>query len=76
MVHEISNSPGALPCGSRPALSSARLPYDTGDKAEYLRTEVRLACERPDPGPEFVARLRGFLGELDGARPGHRDMAA
>ncbi|MEU0895161.1 sugar phosphate nucleotidyltransferase [Streptomyces massasporeus] len=52
------------------------LRYDTGDKADYLRTAVRLACERPGLGPEFVAWLRGFLGELDGARPGHRNVAA
>jgi UTP--glucose-1-phosphate uridylyltransferase len=50
--------------------------HDTGDKADHLRTVVRLTCERPDLGPEFVRWLRGFLGELDGARPGHRDVAA
>ncbi|MFF9030156.1 UTP--glucose-1-phosphate uridylyltransferase GalU [Streptomyces iakyrus] len=52
------------------------LRHDTGDKADYLRAVVRPACERPDLGPEFVAWLRGFLGELDGTRPGHRDVAA
>ncbi|MFJ7176565.1 UTP--glucose-1-phosphate uridylyltransferase [Streptomyces massasporeus] len=52
------------------------LRHDTGDKAGYLRTVVRPACERPDLGPEFVAWLRGFLEELEGAHPGHRDVAA
>ncbi|MER6346402.1 UTP--glucose-1-phosphate uridylyltransferase GalU [Streptomyces sp. NPDC001595] len=41
--------------------------YDTGDRAEYLRTVVRLASERPDLGPEFVAWLREFVAGLDGA---------
>ncbi|MFD5228665.1 UTP--glucose-1-phosphate uridylyltransferase GalU [Streptomyces qaidamensis] len=52
------------------------LRHDTGDKADYLRAVVRLACERHDLGPEFVTWLRGFLGELDGAAPAPRDVAA
>ncbi len=36
--------------------------YDTGDKADYLRTVVRLACDRPDLGPAFLAWLREFVG--------------
>jgi UTP--glucose-1-phosphate uridylyltransferase len=52
------------------------LRHDTGDRADHLRTVGRPACERPGLGPEFVTWLRGFLGELDGARPGHRDVAA
>ncbi|MGQ4336438.1 UTP--glucose-1-phosphate uridylyltransferase, partial [Streptomyces hayashii] len=39
--------------------------YDTGDKADYLRTVVRLACDRPDLGPEFVAWLKDFVADLD-----------
>jgi UTP--glucose-1-phosphate uridylyltransferase len=35
--------------------------YDTGDRADYLRTIVRLACERDDLGPEFRAWLRTFV---------------
>ncbi len=31
------------------------LRYDTGDKADHLRTVVRPACDRQDLGPEFVA---------------------
>ncbi|MGW4540930.1 UTP--glucose-1-phosphate uridylyltransferase GalU [Streptomyces chartreusis] len=40
------------------------LRYDTGDKADYLRTVVRLACERPDLGPEFTAWLKEFVADL------------
>jgi UTP--glucose-1-phosphate uridylyltransferase len=35
--------------------------YDTGDRADYLRTIVRLACERPDLGPEFRHWLEDFV---------------
>ncbi|MFE9673757.1 UTP--glucose-1-phosphate uridylyltransferase GalU [Streptomyces sp. NPDC006259] len=38
--------------------------YDTGDKADYLRTVVRLACDRDDLGPRFVAWLKEFVAEL------------
>ncbi|MGW1198183.1 UTP--glucose-1-phosphate uridylyltransferase [Streptomyces sp. NPDC002536] len=34
--------------------------YDTGDRGEYLRATVRLACERADLGPDFRAWLREF----------------
>ncbi|MFF3377038.1 UTP--glucose-1-phosphate uridylyltransferase GalU [Streptomyces sp. NPDC002680] len=40
------------------------LRYDTGDKADYLRTVVRLACTRPDLGPEFVSWLKEFVTDL------------
>jgi UTP--glucose-1-phosphate uridylyltransferase len=39
--------------------------YDTGDRSDYLKAIVRLACEREDLGPEFLAWLRGFVA----ARP-------
>ncbi|OIV36689.1 UTP--glucose-1-phosphate uridylyltransferase [Mangrovactinospora gilvigrisea] len=35
--------------------------YDTGDRGDYLRTIVRLACERDDLGPDFRAWLREFV---------------
>ncbi|MFF3914473.1 UTP--glucose-1-phosphate uridylyltransferase GalU [Streptomyces sp. NPDC001852] len=41
------------------------LRYDTGDKADYLRTVVRLACARPDLGPEFTGWLREFVAGLE-----------
>jgi len=37
--------------------------YDTGDKADYLKAIVRLACDREDLGPEFRAWLGEFLVE-------------
>ena len=41
------------------------LRYDTGDKADYLRTVVRLACDRDDLGPEFIDWLKGFVAEWE-----------
>jgi UTP--glucose-1-phosphate uridylyltransferase len=38
--------------------------YDTGDRLDYLRTIVRLASERDDLGPDFVAWLRDFVAGL------------
>jgi UTP--glucose-1-phosphate uridylyltransferase len=35
--------------------------YDTGDRADYLRAIVRLACERDDLGPDFRAWLRTYV---------------
>ena len=44
--------------------------YDIGDRADYLRTIVRLACERDDLGPEFRAWLEYFVAkDMRGARP-------
>jgi UTP--glucose-1-phosphate uridylyltransferase len=37
--------------------------YDTGDRADYLRAIVRLACERDDLGPEFRGWLREFVAK-------------
>jgi UTP--glucose-1-phosphate uridylyltransferase len=39
--------------------------YDTGNKLDYLQTQVKFACERPDVKDEFVPWLRGYLSELD-----------
>jgi UTP--glucose-1-phosphate uridylyltransferase len=38
--------------------------YDTGDKADYLKTIVQLACDREDLGPAF----REWLGEFAAKR--------
>jgi UTP--glucose-1-phosphate uridylyltransferase len=35
--------------------------YDTGDRADYLRAIVRLACERDDLGPDFRTWLRSYV---------------
>ncbi|MFF9199578.1 UTP--glucose-1-phosphate uridylyltransferase GalU [Streptomyces sp. NPDC014779] len=40
--------------------------YDTGDRGDYLRAIVRLACEREDLGPDFRAWLKGFVAETSG----------
>lgn len=37
--------------------------YDTGDRGDYLRAIVRLACERDDLGPDFRDWLRSFVSE-------------
>ncbi|MGW8949860.1 UTP--glucose-1-phosphate uridylyltransferase GalU [Streptomyces sp. NPDC055709] len=38
--------------------------YDTGDRGDYLRAQVRLACEHPELGPSFTAWLRKYAAEL------------
>jgi UTP--glucose-1-phosphate uridylyltransferase len=44
--------------------------YDTGDKADYLKSIVQLACDRADLGPEFRRWLAEFAAtELTGAEP-------
>jgi len=35
--------------------------YDTGDRADYLKAVVRLACERDDIGPELLTWLKDFV---------------
>ena len=35
--------------------------YDTGDRLEYLKTVVRLACDREDLGPDLRTWLQGFV---------------
>jgi UTP--glucose-1-phosphate uridylyltransferase len=41
--------------------------YDTGDRLDYLRTVVRIACDRADLGPEFFEWLRGFVAGREAA---------
>jgi UTP--glucose-1-phosphate uridylyltransferase len=38
--------------------------YDTGDRADYVKAVVRLACERPDIGPELQQWLKEFVASL------------
>ena len=35
--------------------------YDTGNKLDYLRTQIEFACERDDLAPQFVPWLREYL---------------
>ncbi|HVA60391.1 MAG TPA: UTP--glucose-1-phosphate uridylyltransferase GalU [Mycobacteriales bacterium] len=44
--------------------------YDTGDRADYLRAIVQLACDRADLGPDFLRWLREFLA----GRPGDQSV--
>jgi UTP--glucose-1-phosphate uridylyltransferase len=44
--------------------------YDTGDRGDYLRAIVRLACEREDIGPEFRTWLKGFVDQEMNAQAG------
>ncbi|HEU5034331.1 MAG TPA: UTP--glucose-1-phosphate uridylyltransferase GalU [Mycobacteriales bacterium] len=37
--------------------------YDTGDKADYLRSIVQIACDRADLGPDFRAWLGEFVSQ-------------
>lgn len=37
--------------------------YDTGDRGDYLRAIVRLACEREDLGPDFREWLRDYVSK-------------
>ncbi|WBB58792.1 UTP--glucose-1-phosphate uridylyltransferase GalU [Streptomyces sp. WMMC500] len=37
--------------------------YDTGDRSDYLRAIVRLACEREDLGADLRAWLRKYVAE-------------
>lgn len=38
--------------------------YDTGDRLDYLKAIVRLACDREDLGPEFGPWLKEFAADL------------
>ncbi|REF35772.1 UTP--glucose-1-phosphate uridylyltransferase GalU [Thermasporomyces composti] len=49
--------------------------YDTGDKADYLRAIVRLACDREDLGPSFLAWLKDFVAERSGDPANGADRA-
>jgi UTP--glucose-1-phosphate uridylyltransferase len=41
--------------------------YDTGDRLDYLKAVVRLACEREDLGPELRRWLADFVQDGAGA---------
>jgi UTP--glucose-1-phosphate uridylyltransferase len=57
--------------------------YDTGNKLDYLKTQIKFACERPDIKGDFVPWLRSYLQELSrdsgrvgGAPPDRQSGAA
>ncbi|WP_261558172.1 UTP--glucose-1-phosphate uridylyltransferase GalU [Frankia tisae] len=35
--------------------------YDTGDRVDYLKAVIRLACERPDLGPDLYPWLEEYV---------------
>jgi UTP--glucose-1-phosphate uridylyltransferase len=39
--------------------------FDTGNKQDYLRTTVELACSRPDLADQFLPWLRSYLGTIN-----------
>jgi UTP--glucose-1-phosphate uridylyltransferase len=43
--------------------------YDTGDRADYVKAVVRLACEREDIGPELWDWLQEYV-RAGGPHPG------
>jgi UTP--glucose-1-phosphate uridylyltransferase len=45
--------------------------YDTGDRLDYLKAVVRLACDRPDLGPPLRAWLAEFVADGAGADGQH-----
>lgn len=42
--------------------------YDTGNKADYIRTVVEFACRRPDLADELLPWLRDFVDRQERAR--------
>jgi UTP--glucose-1-phosphate uridylyltransferase len=57
------HGPGADGGGVHGVLFRGRR-YDTGNKQDYLRTQIQFACEREDVAPEFVPWLRNYLAHL------------
>jgi UTP--glucose-1-phosphate uridylyltransferase len=55
------DGPGVL------ALAFSGVRYDVGDKNDYLRATIELAARRDDIGARFIAYLRRFLADHDGA---------
>lgn len=43
--------------------------YDTGDRADYLRSIVQIAADRADLGADFMAWLREFVAARPGGAP-------
>jgi len=39
--------------------------YDTGDRLDYLKAVVQIACDHPDLGPDLRSWLREYVAELD-----------
>ena len=63
-LHELVTLPAADGGGVHGVVFAGRR-YDTGDRVDYLKAVVRLACEREDLGPELLQWLRDYLSERD-----------
>lgn len=48
--------------------------YDTGDRLDYLKAVVQIACERQDLGPDLRSWLRLYVAAL-GPEPAADDLA-
>jgi UTP--glucose-1-phosphate uridylyltransferase len=59
----IASLAGDVPGGPVHGLIFRGRRYDTGDKADYLRSIVQMACDREDLGPDFRAWLAEFVAE-------------
>ena len=43
--------------------------YDTGDRLDYIKAVIQLACERPDLGPELRSWLRRYVASMGSEQP-------
>jgi UTP--glucose-1-phosphate uridylyltransferase len=61
-LHELAGMPAADGGGVHGVVFRGRR-YDTGDRADYLKAVIRLACDRDDLGPELLRWLAEFVRE-------------
>ena len=40
--------------------------YDTGDRLDYLKAVVQIACDHPDLGADLRTWLKGYVAGLEG----------
>ena len=59
-LRQLTTTDPDLGGGVRGVVFSGRR-YDTGDRLDYLKAVIRLACERPDLGPELTDWLAEFV---------------
>jgi UTP--glucose-1-phosphate uridylyltransferase len=59
-LRQLTTTDPDLGGGVRGVVFSGRR-YDTGDRLDYLKAVIRLACERPDLGPELTDWLADFV---------------
>jgi len=65
-LRSLASADPALGGGVRGVVFRGRR-YDTGDRLDYLKAVVRLACERVDLGPEFTRWLESFVAGSESA---------